>query len=381
MKILFIVSDFDMGGITSSLINLSYELVSRGHKVDILNLPMKKKLPIGFDNRINLISIQGIARLWNLCPEIIQTKNFFLRPLLYIIGGIKKLLNKRGVWSTVVFSKMKIKDTYDLAIGFRQDPIDYYIAKYKINAKKHIGFYHGDPDYLGDTSSWDSCILKMDLIVGVSEAICDGLLRHYPELAGKLRTVHNIFDVETIKKRAEEEQIEYEKNTFNIVTVSRIDLYTDKKHKRIPEICKKLKKNGVKFHWTIVGDGEEKAEFQELVKKSDVNDVITLVGLKDNPYPYIKNADLFVLTSRSESYGMVIMESLILGTPVVAGDYPALKEILPENCGIRAENSMEGIFIAINKVIDDKEFYRRIKKNSMNFTYSTEETYQQFLKL
>ena len=74
MKVIFIVSDFDMGGITSSLRNLSNELVRRGEKVDILNLAMVRKLPIGFDDRIGLIDIQGIARLWNLCPEIIRTK-------------------------------------------------------------------------------------------------------------------------------------------------------------------------------------------------------------------------------------------------------------------------------------------------------------------
>ena len=130
-----------------------------------------------------------------------------------------------------------------------------------------------------------------------------------------------------------------------------------------------------------MGDGPDRGKLQNLINENNLTNKIRLVGEISNPYPYIKEADLFVLTSTWESYGMVVMESLILGTPVVAGDYPALKEILPDTCGIRTDNSVEGIYKGIKKAITDTAFYDDIKKNSLNFNYSTDETYRQFLEL
>lgn len=381
MKCLFVVSDFDVGGITSSLKNITKELVQRGHEVSILNLPKSTNIPNGFDERIKFIELDKRSSLWNFGMHSISQKNIFEKCYWLFFGLIKKILNRLDLWNHFVFAKLNISESYDIAIGFRQGPVDYYIAKYKVHAKTCAGFWHGDPDHMGDMSSWDGCIPKMDVIAGVSNATCEGLLRHYPVLKGKLKTVYNIFDADTIKKNAEQEIGLYNKKVFNIVTVSRIDFLPPKNHQRIPEICKLLEQDGIHFHWTIVGDGPDREKLQELIKENNLTNTISLVGSKSNPYPYIKEADLFVLTSTWESYGMVVVESLILGTPVVAGDYPALKEILPDTCGIRTDNSVEGIYKGIKKVATDKAFYEDIKKNSLNFNYSTDEAYRQFLEL
>ena len=381
MRILFVVSDFDMGGITSSLRNLSNELIKRGHNIDILNLPMYKQLPQGFNNKINLIDIEGIAKYWNTSMSAVKLANGWRKVFLLAIGVLKKLCNRIEIWNDIAFLSLPVLKEYDLAIGFRQSPIDYYVASKKVCAKKSIGFWHVDPDYSGDTSSWDKCLYDMDLIVGVSDATSEKMMCHYPKLKGKLRTVYNIFDVEKIRSDAKQYENVYRDYGFNIVTVSRIDFETQKNHQRIPEICRRLKDEGESFHWTIVGDGPERENLIQLIKESNLEKEITLVGAKDNPYPYIREADLFVLTSSWESYGMVVMESLILGTPVVAGDYPALKEILSDNYGIRTENSVDGIYRGIKKILNDQEKYRQIKESCLQFKYSTDETYKQFLKL
>ena len=163
--------------------------------------------------------------------------------------------------------------------------------------------------------------------------------------------------------------------------MSRIELFLSKNNNRIPNICKKIKEDGKLFHWTVVGDGKDKEKLSQIITENNLEKEITLVGAKKNPYPYIKNADLFVLTSTTESYGMVVMESLILGTPVVAGDYPALKEILEDNFGIIAENSTDGIYCAIEKILNDDKLYKEMKNNCMNYNYSTDKTYEQFLSL
>lgn len=378
MKILFVVSDFNTGGITSSLKNLTNELVNRGHSIDILNLPKYDQLPKGFNSKINLIDINGIAKYWDVSVESIRKTKGFGKTKLIFIGAIKKICNKLGIWNNIIFSKLKLLSNYDLSIGFRQGPVDYYVASKKVISNKCIGFWHVDPDYTGDTSSWDKCLYDMDVIAGVSNATCEGLLRHYPKLKGKIKTVYNMFDKKEIVEKGKTTDYLYDKNDFNIVTVARIDFELQKNLQRVPEICNKLRLDGYKIHWTIVGNGPKYNELQNIIDKTNLIDYITLVGEKNNPYPYINQADLFVLTSSWESYGMVVMESLILGTPVVSGDYPALVEILDDKYGIRAKNSVEGIYKSIKFLLENKDIYNEIKNNCESYNYTTDEAYNQF---
>lgn len=381
MKILFVVSDFAIGGITSALKNLTNELILRGHQVDILNMPIAPNLPDGFNESIGLIQLPEKVQKWNLCLQSVKEAPFPSKMFLLFVGIYKKILNKKNKWIPFIFRNMANLDGYDVAIAFRQDPADYYVVKYKTNAKRKVGFWHGDPDYMGNISSWDSCIYDMDCIAGVSNAVCENLLKRYPKLYGKLCTVYNIFEKNKIIDLANKYKVNYSNRVWNIVTVSRLELLTPKNHKRIPKICKRLKADGIAFHWTFVGDGEDRLMFNQLILEDGLENEISIVGATSNPYPYIKQADLFVLTSTTESYGMVVMESLILGTPVVAGNYPALKEILSDDCGIRADNSVDGIYHGIKDVLDDKTKYQRLKENCLKFEYSTERTYRQFLEL
>lgn len=143
-----------------------------------------------------------------------------------------------------------------------------------------------------------------------------------------------------------------------------------------------MKKKGFQFKWYIVGDGEERSTVERAIARYNVSDCVILLGAKDNPFPYMKQADLFVLTSAWESYGMVVTEALILGTPVVAGDYPALHEILDDGTtGIIAENNAKGLAKAIEKVISDEKLYSQLKIGAEQFNYSADYAVNQLLSL
>ena len=70
----------------------------------------------------------------------------------------------------------------------------------------------------------------------------------------------------------------------------------------------------------ILGEGPEKTNLEHLVKELDIVDQVHFLGFSENPYFYMKNAELFVLTSRFEGFGNVIVESLISGCPVIASN-------------------------------------------------------------
>lgn len=379
MNILFVVTDFDMGGITVSLKNLSKELVNRGHKVSILNLPDICE-PLPFDKAINIIPLVRKSKSWNIGINDYKNSSGITKIKLLFFGIFKKILAKFGLWEKFIFSKQPIIDC-DVAVAYRQSPICYYICKHKTNAKKTVAFIHSE--FTGDCSSWIEKLKYIDKIACVSDDWSNKFKEKFPDLRGKVETVYNIFDDNELKIKADEfYPREFNSDKFNIITSSRIE-FSQKRLDLVPVICKKLIDKGVKdFKWHIVGDGSDREKLEKIIDENSMNDYIELVGSKKNPYPYIKNADLFALISEWESYGMVIQESLILGTPVVSSNYPAVYEIIEDGVNsIAVEKYVDNIADGIERLYKNKDLYNRLKDNCRNYKYNKDIVYNQFLNI
>ena len=360
--------------------NLTDLLIKKGHDVSVLNLP-KRQLPNGFNEKIHLVELSGRAKLWNLSYTDIKQAKFFSKIKLCFLGFIKKLLNRNETWHKLIFKKTFLSG-YDVAIGFRQSPLCFWFIKHKTDANtKKIGFWHGSLPYMGDLSGWDYTLKYLDKLACVSDAVKNEILLKYPFMSGKVFTVYNVFNSDIILAESKKFDAGYDKSIFNIVTVARID-FDQKQLNYIPYICRALIDNNVKFKWTIVGDGADMNNLETLMSSNGVSDYIELTGSKSNPFPYIRQADLFVLTSKCESYGMVVVESLICNTPVVAAEYPALKEILEDGVyGLIADNSINGLTDAIYKMYSDKQTYNKIKDNCNGYKYSSNSVYKQFMDM
>ena len=82
-------------------------------------------------------------------------------------------------------------------------------------------------------------------------------------------------------------------------------------------------------HLTIIGEGILRDELQRLIRENYLDQKITLCGYKENPYPYFLHADRFILSSRYEGLPNVVLESLALGTRVIALDNPGcLRDVI-----------------------------------------------------
>lgn len=379
MKFLFLVTDFDAGGITSSLRNLTSLLCDKEHEVHILNLAKADTLPEDFDKRIKLVGLDKRAILWNLSKEDLKGSRGIRKIKLFILGFIKKLMNRGEGWMNFAFKNLSFEG-YDAVIGFRQSPVCFYLASRKNKGGKKIGFWHVDLDYAGDISGWDYLISELDAIGCVSNAVTEAMACRYSSSEEKFLTVYNVFDDEKIMDLASREN-PYDEKEFNIVTVSRIE-FEQKQLNFIPEVCNRLRNQGYRIKWHIIGDGPHMPNLKELIRKFEVEDSVVLHGAKTNPFPFFKYANLFALTSLWETYGMVVVESLICNTPVVACEYPALKEILDNGVnGIVAENSADGMYEALVRVLADREFYERLKTGAMAYKYSPEIAYNQFMEM
>lgn len=87
--------------------------------------------------------------------------------------------------------------------------------------------------------------------------------------------------------------------------------------------------HGLKHDLVIIGDGSERAALEVLSEALGLSHKVHFLGSQSNPYPWVKQADAFVLSSNFEGLGLVLIEALALGTPCVACDVPGgIREVL-----------------------------------------------------
>ena len=115
-----------------------------------------------------------------------------------------------------------------------------------------------------------------------------------------------------------------------------------------------------------------------MIEENNIVDSWTFVGFKSNPYKYVKNADLYVCSSRKEGFSTAVTEALIVGTPVVSTNCSGATELLGYNneYGIVTENNEEALYEGIKKMISDKkvfDYYKKQAKTRGN-KFSTSET-------
>jgi len=128
--------------------------------------------------------------------------------------------------------------------------------------------------------------------------------------------IYNPVKVEKIKKLA---QIEVYK-TFTFVAVGRLDPQKD--YPTLLQSCAILKEKNPNFTLAIIGDGNLKQDLQKQITSLNLHENVLLLGFHANPYPYMTKAKYLVSSSLYEGFSNVIIESLCLGTPVIATDCP-----------------------------------------------------------
>lgn len=381
MKVLFVAQNLNIGGVQIALKNICNTLACERENIEIDVFSFGSGvLETLFDKRVRIKKGKKLLRL--LMTPIFEIKKRSKIDLLlrYMLIACAKIIGVKKLYYTL-FSFEKIKKKYDVAISFFNDVPGGYSNKGTnwfvdsfADAEKKVAWVHTDPEKANFKR--DACLdayKNFDKIACVSDATREKFNKFLPEYKDKTCTVYNVFEIEEIKRKAEAE-IPFELlDRFNIVSVGRNDNDT-KRFDRIIETCVKLKALGVSnFFWRVVGDGPDYGKNIEAAKKASITDVLEFVGAKSNPYPYIKNSDLFVLTSDYEGYPMVLGESLILEIPVVTTAFAAAKEMIAEGVnGYIVGMDSDELSAVISKLINDKQTYSALLEKIRQNTYTND---------
>lgn len=208
----------------------------------------------------------------------------------------------------------------------------------------------------------------------VSFDALEAYLSIYPNDKNKGIVCRNYVDGEEILLKSKEKVDDlFKKDVPTLINVSRHSEH-DKRLKRIINACDKLKIDGYKFQVILVGDGEHHNEYVKMVHEKHLNDIIKFYGLKANPYPYMKNADAFILSSYFEGFPTTYTESLTLSVPVITTDVSDARSFIEGQYGIVVENNDKAIYDGIKEFLDHgykmKKFdYKKYNKELLNKIY------------
>ena len=128
-----------------------------------------------------------------------------------------------------------------------------------------------------------------------------------------------------------------------------------------------LKKSLPNSYFMIVGDGDQRNEIERLVKECGLNGRILITGWVDNPIAYSNLFDQAVLLSRWEGFGLVLVEYMKLGKPIVATEVDAIPDLITdhENGLLVETDNVEQIVSAIQEIMNDNKLKSKLISNGM----------------
>ena len=287
---------------------------------------------------------------------------------LSIRKGTTFHMDKARLYYKYVFPCLsKNTKRYDVAIGYAQGLPTFYVAE-KVDADVRLSWVNVSYRLSGINREFQRQFYsKIDHIILVSDSAYEVFKTVYPEFIHKMSVIWDIQNAVLIKQLSEERpEWVLAKDIPCILTIARLNK-TQKGYDISLGACKILRDKGLKFKWYAIGRGTYKEEMEQFIKDNRLEDSFILLGTTSNPYPYIKEATLYVQTSRHEGYGLSIAEARILNTPVVTTEFDAVyNQMVQGKNGLVVPQDPMAVAEAIEKLLTDKDLYHSIIEYQKN---------------
>lgn len=377
MKILFVMYNMEIGGTRRSLLNLLEKMVKAGVQCDLLLFS-----PYGdFMNQIP----HGVRVLHGdiLMQSIYATKQTLKKyapSYLVLMKAVQKILKKvfgeKRFYDHVMrgYAKRHFKNNdYDAVIAFQEGDCVKF-ATYVLSPCR-LAWIHNDYGNLqGEQRGTPAIFSKLDSILFVAEGTRRTFVEAYPQFADKMRVIPNILPQDRIRESASDddaERIFTDPNRIHIVSVGRVA--RQKAFERIPEVLDGLGTLSQRIEWSVIGDGPDLPRLREELETKGLQDCVRFIGARNNPFPLVRQADLYVLTSLYESQPMVVMEALTLGVPVLSTDFASVRELLGNKpFGVICENSVAGLTDSLRRLLESPKEIQSMQQSAKEYEYDND---------
>ena len=316
-KIIFVTEALWLGGIEVSLVNVLKSIDYSRYDVTVLALRNYRELESQIPAQCRLIIADRMTgsypykRIFGLMEEpqnATKFRRFIWKVLCLLLKAPEAVLwanHIRTLFPGEHFDTAVIYDNRTAETVVRGIPAARYLMFYHQGIMSHA--YH---DHYG----WK----KAEKIIAVSDPIAEKLRSFMPKYAGKVITISNLIDVAAIREKSRAEtDMTFDDTKIKLVSCGRLS--REKGMHIALDACAKLKNRGFdNFSWYFIGGGREMDALQQQRRELGIEDCTFFLGQKSNPFPYLRQADLFVQTSLFESYGLSLAEAMVLGLPVVS---------------------------------------------------------------
>ncbi|MEG0826016.1 MAG: glycosyltransferase [Bacilli bacterium] len=337
MKNIFIAANsLVVGGVEISLISF------------LNNIDLKKY-------NITLLLEDKVGELLSEIPK--QVKIIEYKPLINGNILIRKIKNRIRFIKFIINNKNK----YDVSICYAS----YIQLSEKIVrkiCKNNYMWIHTDYTKIYNNENLKKFVKRINYkkfknLVFVSEAAKKNYLNQYNTKKQNCIVCKNLIPYKKLIMNSKD-KIDYKKpNMPTFLNISRHDEHA-KKITRIIGAANLLKKDNIDFQILLIGAGKDTLNYQTLVKEKKLENNIIFLGLKENPYPYYKIADCFILTSNYEGGPITVYEALSLKTPVITTDVGDIIKYIKKNDGIIIEKNTQSLYKAMKEFINNKKVFK-----------------------
>ncbi|WP_209122911.1 glycosyltransferase [Alkalihalobacillus sp. BA299] len=382
-NILFVMPSLSAGGGEKSLVNLLSQIDYNRFNIDLFLFNHNGIFMEYLPSEVNVLSLPDTYTDFTLPLHKSIAKFIMKRKFNLVLSRItytkmnrsskSTSINEQYSWKYMAQSLEKLEKKYDIAIGFLEKTSTYFCVD-KVEANKKIGWVHIDYDKLGMDPQYDlPYFKKLDNIITVSEECSNILKERFPSEGEKVQVIYNIVSPTTITKMAKMEKVDnpQKNNEVNILSIGR--LHYQKGFDRAIKACKIMVDKGYNIQWRIIGEGEERQKLMTLINEYNLKDHFHLIGLKSNPYPYIKNAEVYAQTSNFEGKSIAIDEAKILQKPILVTNFSTAKDQIQHGKnGLIVEMDPSAIADGIENLIIDKDLRKKLTTNLANEKLGTE---------
>ena len=389
-KILIRIGSLRHGGAEKVLITFLKNLPKDKYEIDLLLNLYSGKYLTEVPNWINVFYLNK--------GEMITTNRIQDLPEKIYRVVFQKILKK---FPKILYNQILKGKKYDIEFaaihGFR----DEILNSPNKNSKKII-WIHNDLRKTEFHDYNDEEIRKFfgfDKIMVISQHIqkdFESLAKNENE-KNRIVRIYNPLDTEEILRKSQELKIENQEldhidphndqqPTINPIPtfVSVGTVFPQKGFDRLLNVHKKLLDEGFPHRVQIIGDGYDFENITKLKENLGVSESVEMLGFTDNPYPYFKKADFYILSSRYEGFPTVLFEAITLKKNIIATDVSGVQEMLENGkLGLIVENSEEGIYQGMKAALQAPQEFDRYQSELKDYEmpFNLENSVQQIMQI
>lgn len=349
-KILIILPSLAVGGMEKVLINLVNSLPKEEYSITIKTIYDCFEIAEDLNSNINYSSFYKSSK--NKRINYIKSRAYTFM--------IKKL-------SSQLLYRLFIKEHFDVEIAFFRGASIKIISGSNNKKSNKLAWVHSDFTKCTGVFDWFkteeqtiNAYKKFNKIICVSQYAKEMFMKRMG-INKNVVVRYNVNLVNDIIDKSNENIEEtFKEHTFKVCTVGR--LVEAKGYDRLLNIHKRLIDEGITYELIIIGGGPEYNKYRKFILDNGLEDTVSLLGNRSNPYKYINKSDLFVCSSRWEGFSTVISEAVILKKPILTTRVSGVSELFLDNeYGLIVDNDEESLYKGLKLLITDREILKHYK--------------------